>query len=69
MKDNDIIHHTYQPKGGRAYKIVIKHLHHSLNPKGIKEELKARGHKVKNVTNALYRKTKEPLNMFSFSNH
>jgi hypothetical protein len=30
MKEKNIIYHSYQPKNERPYKIVIKHLHHSV---------------------------------------
>lgn len=64
LNENNIVHHTYQPKEERAYRVVIKHLHHSLNTNDIKEELQALGHKVRNIINAKHRQTKEPLNMF-----
>jgi len=30
MKEENIVHHTYQVKAERAYRIVVKHLHHSV---------------------------------------
>jgi len=39
MKEENIVHHTYQIKTERAYRIVIRHLHHSLPLDDIKEEL------------------------------
>jgi hypothetical protein len=39
MKENNIIHHTYQPKEERAYRVVIKYVHYSTDIKEIKEEL------------------------------
>jgi len=31
MRENNIIHHTYQPKEERSYQVVIKYLHHSVD--------------------------------------
>lgn len=64
MRDNDVIHHTYQPKEERAYRIVIKQLHHTTDIEEIKSELTKNGHKVRNVMNCKSRITKEPLNIF-----
>jgi hypothetical protein len=64
MRDNNIIHHTYQPKEERSYRVVIKYLHHSVNIKELKEEIPQHGHKVRNIINAKQRVTKDPLNLF-----
>lgn len=64
MKENNIVHHTYQLKEERAFRVVIKHLHHSVDTADIKYELERNGHKVRNILNAKDRRTKEPLNMF-----
>ena len=64
MNENNIIYHTYQPKEERAYRVVIKYLHHSTDTKEITEELSNQGHKIRNIINAKQRKTKEPLNLF-----
>jgi hypothetical protein len=64
MREMNIIHHTYQPKDNRAYRVVIKHLHHSTNLKEIEQELNMEGHKVRNILNARSRLTKEPLKLF-----
>ena len=39
FKDNNIFCHTYQLKEERAYKIVIKYVHHSTDTEDIKQEL------------------------------
>lgn len=62
--DNNIYYHTYQLKEERAYRVVIKYLHHSTNTEDIKQELYKLGHKVRNIINAQHRTTKEPLNIF-----
>ena len=64
MQDNNVIHHTYQSKEARAYRIVLKHVHHSVNITNIKIELEGKGHAVRNITNGRHWKTKEPLNLF-----
>jgi arsenate reductase-like glutaredoxin family protein len=64
FNEKNIIHHTYQPKEERAYRIVIKYLHHSMDTNIIKEALASLGHKVRNIINAKHRHTKEPMNLF-----
>ena len=64
MNENNIIYHTYQPKEERAYRVVTKYLHHSIDTKEVIEELSSQGHKVGNIINAKQRPTKETLNLF-----
>lgn len=59
-----ILFHTYQLKQERAYRVVIKGLHHSTPIDDIKAELISLGHPVRSVTNVKSRVTKEPLSMF-----
>jgi hypothetical protein len=61
FKDNNIVHHTYQLKEAKAYRIVLKYLHHSTDTEDIRQELLELGHNVRNIIN---RTTKEPLNLF-----
>jgi len=65
FKDNNIFYHTYQLKEERAYRIVIKYLHHSTDTEDTKQELFEVGHNVRNIINAQHRTTKEPLKLFS----
>lgn len=51
MRENNIVHHTYQPKEYRAFRVVIKNLHFSTNIEEIKDELSKQGHKVRNIHN------------------
>jgi hypothetical protein len=51
LKDNDRVHYTYQLKEERAYRVVIKYLHHSVNTKEIENQLTQLRHKVRNVIN------------------
>jgi hypothetical protein len=64
MSENNIIFHNYQPKEERAYRVVIKYLHLSIDNKEVAEELSSHGHKVRNIINAKQRQTKEPINLF-----
>lgn len=56
--------HTYQLKENRAFRVVLKHVHHTSDVDEIKESLKLRGHVVRNIHNILQRGTKNPLPMF-----
>jgi hypothetical protein len=64
MREKNIIHHTYQPKQNRAFRVSIKHLHYSANLKEIEQELNMEGYKARNILNARSRLTKEPVNLF-----
>lgn len=64
FKEENIIHHSYQLKEDRAYRVVIKHLHNSIPTADIADELTKLGHKVRNIINGRHRTTKEPLNLF-----
>jgi hypothetical protein len=64
MQENNIAYHSYQPKDESSYRIVIKHLHHTVELKDIIEELSELGHKVRNIIIAKHRQIKEPPNLF-----
>ena len=64
MQEENIVHHTYQIKTERAYRIVIRHLHHSIPLDDIKEELQKDGHMVRNIMNIKHKQTKDPLSLF-----
>jgi UDP-N-acetylglucosamine pyrophosphorylase len=64
FKENNIFYHTYQIKEERAYRIVIKYLHHSREIEDIRREIFELGHNARNITNAQHRITKEPLDLF-----
>jgi arsenate reductase-like glutaredoxin family protein len=64
MRDNNIIHHTYQPKEEGAYRVVIKYLHQSVDIQDLREEISQHGHTVRNIINAKHRVTKDTLNLF-----
>ena len=60
FKADNVVHHTYQPRGERAYRMVLRHLHHSIHPNVIKSELEGLGHIARNVFNIRHRLTKAP---------
>ena len=64
MKDSNIIHHTYQLKEDKPYRVVIRNLHHTLPIAQIKEDLQKEGFQVRNITNITHRITRQPLPMF-----
>jgi hypothetical protein len=61
---DNIIHHTYQPRGERAYRVVLRNLYHSIHPDVIKAELEGLGHTARNVFNIRHRLTKAPLSLY-----
>lgn len=61
---NSISYHTYQLKAERAYRFVIKGLHHTTNIGDIKAHLIEKGHLVRYITNVKSRFNKKPLPMF-----
>jgi hypothetical protein len=62
--ENGIYYHTYQLKEERAYRAVLKYLHHSTDVEDIRQEKHDLGHKVRNIINVHHSITKEPLNLF-----
>jgi len=63
FKENGIYYHTYQLKEERAYRVVLKYLHHNTEVEDIQQELFALGHVARNIVNVHHRLTKEPLNL------
>jgi hypothetical protein len=64
FQQQNIYHHTYQLKEERAYRIVIRYLHHSTKTEDIKQELAELRHRTRNIINVHHKATKEPLNLF-----
>jgi hypothetical protein len=64
IQDEKVVHHTYQIKQDRAYRVVIRDMHHSISINEIKNELNAKGHQVRNIINVKHRATREPLPLF-----
>lgn len=62
FKDCNARYHTYQLEDDKAFRIVIRGLHYSIDTDSIKEELQNKGHRVRSVVNALsWQKTPLPL--------
>ena len=64
FKENGIFFNTYELKEERAFRVVLKYIHHSTDVKDIRQELLEMGHVAKNIVNAHHRETKETLNLF-----
>ncbi|KAK5643915.1 hypothetical protein RI129_007760 [Pyrocoelia pectoralis] len=64
LKSAKIVYHTYQIKDERAYRVVVRNLHHTIDIEEIKDELLKHGHTVRNITNIRHRISKDPLPMF-----
>lgn len=64
FEEHNISYHTYQIKTERAFRIVIKGLHHSTDISDVKAFLMSKGHEVRSVRNIISRITKLPLPMF-----
>jgi hypothetical protein len=64
LQYDKIVHHTYQIREERAYRVVLHNLHHSISSNEIQAELETHGHKARNVLNIRHRVTKEPLPLY-----
>jgi hypothetical protein len=64
LTDKHAEFHTFKPKKERNYRVVLKHMRHSINPDDMKSEIQNIGHKVANIWNIKQYRTKLPLPMF-----
>jgi len=64
LNDSSIEYHTYQAKEDKAYRVVLKNLHHSTSTDYIIQELTELGYSVRNVTNIKKRLSNDPLPLF-----
>jgi hypothetical protein len=62
--DSNLSLNTYKPKQERNYRVVLKHMHYSIDPADIKVEIEKLGHTVTNIWNIKQFHTKLPLSMF-----
>jgi hypothetical protein len=53
--------HTNQPRKERAYRVVIRNLHHSVQQELVREEIERMRHKITNLWNIRHRVTGNPL--------
>lgn len=64
FRENKISFYTYQIKNERAFRVVIRNLHHTSDPNDIKSALASEGYEVRNVSNIRHQKSKDPLPLF-----
>lgn len=64
LEDVGAAYHTYQLKQDRAYRVVIRALHHSTCTEHLKNEIEKLGYKVRNIKNIKSRQTKQALPLF-----
>jgi hypothetical protein len=64
FNEQHIYHHTSQLKEERAYRIVIRYLHHSTNLEDVKREVAELGHTFRDIINVRHELTREPPNFF-----
>lgn len=64
LKDKDTMFHSYPFKDARAFRVVLKNVHHTMDTNMIKTALTDIGHNVRNIHNILNRRNKKPLPMF-----
>lgn len=64
LSANSHVYYTYQLKQERAYRVVLRHIHHTVDVKDIKAALLEKDHKVRNIINVRHRLTKSPLPLF-----
>jgi hypothetical protein len=64
LKTNKVEFHTYQPRQQRAYRVVIRYIHYSIEQENLINEIEAYGHKVRNLWNIKHRVTRRPLSLF-----
>lgn len=62
--DSKVSYHTFQLKQERAFRVVLKGIHHTTPIPDIKAMLLSLGHQVRSVRNIISRVTKQPLPMF-----
>ena len=58
LDKHNINFHTYQLKNERAYRVVLRHLHHTYCVDTLKAAIELLGHKVRNISKVINRATK-----------
>lgn len=56
--------HIYQIKQERAFRVVIRNLHHSTDINNFKNELEDLGFRTRNINNVIQKQTKQKLPLF-----
>lgn len=64
-KEKEIHYYTHQIKTDRAFRVVLKGLHHSYPTQSLTEEIQAKGHSVRRINKMWNKRSSEPYNMFA----
>jgi hypothetical protein len=64
LKEKKVEFHTYQPRQQRAYKVVIRNIHHSVQQELVREDIERMGHKIRNLWDIRHRVSGNPLSLF-----
>jgi (p)ppGpp synthase/HD superfamily hydrolase len=64
LQDSKAEFHTYQIKQDRAFRVVIRNLHHSTDINNIKNELEDLSFRTRNINNVIQKQTKQKLPFF-----
>lgn len=64
LKKAKVDFHTYQMKKDKAYRVILRHVHHSVDIEEIKNILAEKGHKVRNIYNMNHKIIKDPLSLY-----
>jgi hypothetical protein len=64
LKEKKVEFHTYQPWQQRAYRVVIRNLHHSVQQELVREDIERMEHKIRNLWNIRHRVSGNPLSLF-----
>ena len=69
LNDKKAAYYTYQMKGEKSYRVVIRNLRYSISEADITEALKDKGYEIRSVTNIRKWPTKEPRSLFFVLDH
>jgi hypothetical protein len=64
LKEKNVEFHTYQPRQQRAYSVIIRKLHHSVQQELVREDTERMGKEIRNLWNIGHRVTGNPLSPF-----
>lgn len=64
LKTNKVSFHSFQPKEEKAYRVVIRNMHHSTDISFIKQELLNKGFVTRNIMPVTNKITNSPLPIF-----
>jgi hypothetical protein len=64
LKETKVELYTYGPRQQRAYRMVIRHLHRSVQQELVREDIERMGHKIMNLCNISHRVIGNSLSPF-----